>query len=70
VLPGDRFVGVVEDGIRSREDVFGDDLRATQILIRIASIEVKEQVDWLSKEKSASEGAGTLALRSAVRHPQ
>lgn len=70
IAPGDRYLDVVRGSLRPRDDIFGDDLRSTQILIRIASIEVKEQVRWCAKEKGASEGAGTLAIRSAVRHPQ
>lgn len=70
IMPGDRALEILRERLHTRGDTFGEDLRATQILIRIASIEVKEQVSWCAKEKSASEGAGTLALRSAVRHPQ
>ncbi|MFP4248643.1 MAG: M48 family metalloprotease [Armatimonadota bacterium] len=70
VMPGDRALELIAERVRPRDDSFGKDLRATQILIRIGFIEVKEQVAWCAKEKSATEGAGTRALRGAVRHPQ
>lgn len=69
-LPGDRVLELLGESMRPCGDTFGRDLRATQILIRIAFVEVKEQVAWAAKEKSALEGAGTLAIRGAVRHPQ
>jgi Zn-dependent protease with chaperone function len=69
-LVGDWALETLRGKMRPSGDSFGDDLRATQILIRIGFIEVKGQVAWCAKEKSASEGAGSLAIRSAVRHPQ
>jgi hypothetical protein len=69
-LVGDWALEMLRGKMRASGDSFGDDLRATQILIRIGFIEVKGQVAWCAKEKSASEGAGSLAIRSAVRHPQ
>jgi hypothetical protein len=69
-LPGDGALALLREMTQPRDDRFGRDLRATQILIRIGFIEVKEQVAWFAKEKGATEGAGTLAIRGAVRHPQ
>ncbi|MFO8079917.1 MAG: M48 family metalloprotease [Armatimonadota bacterium] len=70
VMPGDRALELIAERVRPRDDPFGRDLRATQILMRIGFIEVEEQVAWCAKEKGATEGADTRALRGAVRHPQ
>ena len=69
-MPADRALEMLSKRMRPRDDPFGDDLRATQIIVRIAFIDVKEQVESFAKGKPATEGADQVAVRGAVGHSQ
>jgi hypothetical protein len=69
-LAGDHAEDVLRKQMRACSDPFGDDLRALHILMRIAFLEVKEQLNPGAKGDSARKGAQTVAIRGAVGHPQ
>lgn len=56
-MPADRALEMLSERMRPRDGPFGDDLRATQIIMRIAFVDVKEQVESFAKGKPATEGA-------------
>jgi len=67
---GEAVLAAIRRGLEPDDARFSSDLRATQILMRIAFLRAKEQVAWGEKGNASSEGAGTVALRGAVGHPQ
>ncbi len=67
---GDRALEFLRGRMEDCDDRFGDDLRATYILMRIASLAVKEQFAPSAKGNTAGKGDEKVALRGAVGHPQ
>lgn len=67
---GEAAVALINQRLEPDPEVFGTDLRACYIMLRLNLVEGKEQVDWKAKNRKDNGREDTGAVRGAVGHPQ